>query len=332
MRKGSTLNLSSIVLGLIGIQFSIIDSYGRSFEEIWYENQREYLDLKHSGFYHKTFLYSNPFYEQFLFNVEKLITGLPNKNFLTKSCLTYVMVRASLNELEDIAAYEETFITECISPQTKKILLNFKEETNGLLDRSCQILDCASISLVHLMYIAKILESYYEGDYPGVILDIGGGFGNIAKILKQILPNSTIVVVDLPEMSIIQKTYLNYTMPKLKVVLHKNNFLSIEPGCINLVPICFLDQLSLSPDLLMSTFALSEAPESTQKFIINKNFFDAKKLYIAGQINGWKDIGFDWIVKHNLIIDAVREKYKKVTCSPMHVCRKNFLSYDIIAN
>ena len=299
-----------------------------SFEAVWRNMQQEYHAIKQITRKTKKNnmpMYMNEFYKDLIVKLDKLVASRPNANFLKESCLTPIMVRGYV---EDLATYEEAFLEYFISEKTKSLIANFKEHSRGLLDQNCVKFNCSSNTLGQLFYVAKVLELSNDL-HPNLILEVGGGFGTLAKCFKQILPGSTIIIVDLPEMNVIQKIFLNYTAPDLSVIMHKSNLDSIKPGAINLVPLYLLESIAVQPDLFISTFALSESTEKMQKFIIDKNFFNAKKIYITGQMHGWKGIGFDWIVDHKLIIDAVRNRYSKALCTPFHLFNKQFLSYEL---
>lgn len=296
-----------------------------SFSENWREMQKDYNDIKKLRSYDNTFEYTNQFYNKLILDLDKLVVGLPDINFLKNSCLTGIMVRGVVDELK---VYEETFLSECLDSKTKQYMSRFEENSQGVLDLSSDKFNCSATTLGHLYYVAKTLEMSKD-DYPEVILEVGGGFGNLARCFKKILPGSTVVIIDLPEMCVIQKMFLNYTAPEINVFLHKNSGQDIKKGAINLIPLCFLDKVLVNPDLFISTFALSEAPESMQNFVINKKFFNAKQIFITGQIDGWRGLGHNWMVNHNSLVASVRNNYDKVICTPFHWINKGFLSYEI---
>jgi hypothetical protein len=297
------------------------------FSTAWNIMRKSYQAIKLEPKYAHMSKYSNFFYENLISDLDKLVLSSPREDFLLNSCLTNVMVRCYD---PNFTAYEEAFLNYCISDQTKKMIASFSEENYGFLDRDCGKL--STTSLGHLFYVAKNLEFCDRNSFPEVIMEIGGGFGNLAKCFKQVLRNCTIVIIDLPEMSVIQNMFLSYVLPDVKVILHVNDVCSIEKGAINLVPVYLIEELVLEPDLFVSTFALSEASQKMQELVIAKNFFNAKKVYITGQLNGWEGIGIDWIVDHQLIINALRSGYKKTTCIPFHLLKKDFLSYEVLAS
>lgn len=301
-----------------------------AFDVVWLQMQQDY-SIAHANHLNRLGANSdntNNFYRQMVRQLDQVVKGKPNINILKKSSLTDVMVRGYLPEL---AVYEEAYLTYCTKKETAELLKRFKEDNRGLLDTNCEKFNCSSTTLGHLYYTARVLDSLSEA--PKTIIEFGGGFGNLAKCFKSILPNSTIVVIDLPEMGAIQKMFIEYTAPEVPVVLHQDNVKNIQAGAINLISLHLLEELNLeSPDLFISTFALSEVPEALQKKVIEKKFFNTKNVYITGQINGWKGIGIDWMVEQNLILDSIRKIYINSSCKPFHLCKKEMMSYEIMAS
>lgn len=140
----------------------------------------------------------------------------------------------------------------------------------------------------HLYHLAKFstelkidlkeIQSYVE---------LGGGYGNLAKITKKINPDITFTIIDIPIFSFIQYTYLTAIFGKEHVVFFDKN-VGIIPKKINLVTldesiIEEFSRLKYSPDVFLSTWALSESNQATQTFVRNNNYFNAKYLLLAYQ-------------------------------------------------
>ncbi len=302
--------------------------YSASFENAWVSMQQDYLDIKSSPDYEDSKLLIGDFYTNFRNQVALMIFSPPNKQFLTRSCLSGVMHRTHETFT---ATYEETFLQYCLSNKTKAKLNLFTNDKNCLMPITCPKFNCSATTLGHLFYTAKILEAIDSN--PSVIIEFGGGFGNLTRCLKTIMPDTTIIIIDLPEMCVIQKMYLGYTLPNASIELHKSSNLQIKPREINLVPIHLINHLKVDSDLFVSTFALSEAPNITQSLLANFNFFNAKHIYLTGQIDGWKNLKIDLFTleSHELLLNQVRNKYKTVSVSPFHILSENAKSYELIA-
>ena len=65
---------------------------------------------------------------------------------------------------------------------------------------------------------------------PKIILEIGGGYGNLAFKLKNIFKNSKYIIIDLPEVLLIQNYFLHKSDPRLKILnlLDDNNSKNLE--------------------------------------------------------------------------------------------------------
>lgn len=120
------------------------------------------------------------------------------------------------------------------------------------------------------------------------ILEYGGGYGNMAKIAKKINPDITYTIIDIPIFSFIQLVYLRTIFGHDQVTLHDGSE-GITKGKINIVPlqktgvVKLNDSLTESPDIFVSTWALSESNLASQQLVSELNFFNAKQVLIAYQ-------------------------------------------------
>lgn len=257
-------------------------------------------------------------------NLKKILSQKKPINFLNEPCISGTMVRREYG-LQQI--YEETYLKFCISEKTKQILKNVSDTPFG----SLPLINNYSINtLGHIYYLARLLESSSLKNLPlHTFIEIGGGYGNLTRLIKQAIPEATIIIIDLPEMCALQWYFLNVTLPESEITLHVNEKSQIIDHAINVVPLSLLNSLSLKTDVFISTFALSECSESFQKYIIEKKFFDASLCYITGQINGWGS-SFNFVTHTNLI-NSVREMFSEIIHQPFHIISSELKSYEIIA-
>ena len=77
---------------------------------------------------------------------------------------------------------------------------------------------------VYSAWQIKRFLNYFKKSPKG-ILEIGGGYGNLASKLKKIFKNSKYIIIDLPEVLLIQNYYLHNCDPNLKILnfLENNN-------------------------------------------------------------------------------------------------------------
>ena len=111
------------------------------------------------------------------------------------------------------------------------------------------------------------------------IIEIGGGYGGQASIIKQYLPNCNYSIVDLEEVTILQKMYLStlgfndikyYTLEDIK----NKDFETY--------------------DLCISCFALNECFRDTQQIYLDNIVYQSSMGYISGV---YTEIGYEEVAK-----------------------------------
>jgi len=313
-------NIFFISVFFLGFSNCLADG---SFEEQWHKAQKEYVTIKNQYKLYKYDLYCHPFWEKNRCKLEQIINGAPNKNFLNGPVISSTMVWRGFPKSNE---YEEIYLKHCISGETKKKLKRFKD--TNFLPHKCRAFDCSFGSLVHLFYAATSLEAL-RGKEPKNIVEFGGGYGNLARIFKMMVPESTIFIIDLPELIVFQAIFLRSTLPGKEVIIHSKAPESFAKGTINLIPVYLLEDIDVKADVFISTFAISETTERLQNLVFKKRFFDADVCYIVGQLNGWGKVGFEG---HSFIHSALRNSYRDVKIQPFHVFLDgDFKSYEAIA-
>ncbi len=143
----------------------------------------------------------------------------------------------------------------------------------------------------HLYHLTKFcLETKTKlGDINNVV-EVGGGYGNLAKIYKQINYDCTYTIIDIPIFSYIQALYLKAIFGSSAINMVHGQNIQIKKGLINIIP---LDKKILEKigklltnehvDLFVSTWALSESNEFMQRYVKNVDYFKAKYLLLAYQ-------------------------------------------------
>jgi len=157
----------------------------------------------------------------------------------------------------------------------KPILNDFQYKTSGN-------------SIHHLYHFTKFSKatgtSLTELDS---VVEFGGGYGNAAKIFRKINTAATYTIVDIPVFSYIQYVYLSTVCGPENVVLFDETK-TITTGKINIVPLHknYMKEVCVAlstPDLFISTWALSETNEATQAMVKKLNYFNSKHLLLAYQ-------------------------------------------------
>ena len=86
-------------------------------------------------------------------------------------------------------------------------------------------LDGRSISrfIIDFVYFADSIKRIInDRSKPLKIIEIGGGYGGLARVLKQVYPNAKMVLFDLPETNTISTYYLSHSFPNAKMMIMAN--------------------------------------------------------------------------------------------------------------
>jgi hypothetical protein len=150
----------------------------------------------------------------------------------------------------------------------------------------CEKYSCSETTLIHLAQ----LETYSETmgvplEEIRCVVEFGGGYGSMTRLLRKLNPGATIIVVDLPIMLVLQHYFLTNIFGADQVKLCLSDAATLTSGAINLVPIFYprtLDAISgLKADLFIACFSLSETTDSCQQLVHDKDFFGAKDLLLS---------------------------------------------------
>ncbi|MDC0273005.1 putative sugar O-methyltransferase [bacterium] len=142
-------------------------------------------------------------------------------------------------------------------------------------------------SSANTIHQAFHLSCYYEKTNKNLvesknIVEWGGGYGCLARILCQINPSCTYTILDLPELSALQYVYLASIFGKQKVNFITNS-INIKKGKINLLSSdrYIKSDFKLETETFITNWALTESGESYQNFVVSQNFFSAKNILVS---------------------------------------------------
>jgi len=114
------------------------------------------------------------------------------------------------------------------------------------------------------------------------IAEWGGGYGNMAHLVRRMNPECTYTIIDLPELSALQYIYL-YSLIGDDVSLITPEISCINKRKVNLVPVgrVLSGEICISPDAFLSTWAITESPRQAQQFVCRNSFFGADSILLA---------------------------------------------------
>ena len=133
--------------------------------------------------------------------------------------------------------------------------------------------------ILRYAYYSSQIKTYtnLDTDKTNLILDIGGGYGGLIRVLKNIYYKSTFVLIELPELCLLSSFFLKKCFPDKKIGL-LNDFINkkeIKLEDLNkfdlvVLPQSFMDLFSDNIfDLVINTTSLGEMTEKNQNFYIN---------------------------------------------------------------
>jgi len=290
----------------------------------WEKMQREYIvltqNLVTNGTMQLENTYCHPHWKIFKEKFKQVVLGTVNRNFIKTEAIGNTMNRSGFGSWQ---AYETCYLKKCISPETKKLLNKFQESDFFEEPKACKELNCTANSLAYQFYIAKVLEQCKDKKLD-MIVEFGGGYGNLIHIFKNIMPDATFVIIDLPELIALQYFFLSSTLPNTQVIVHSTVPSYYAPKAIHLMPCYLLENININADVFISTFALTEAPEVVQQIISDKKFFSAPVSYVCGQLDGWQEN----FVNQSFLHGTLRKCFKNIACHPFHTALH---SYEITA-
>jgi hypothetical protein len=206
-------------------------------------------------------------------------------NFLSNPLIAFTMVhqriRGSKNTISKIKLLSTIFDEETLN----KLL---KEDFIGKPVISNQQYLTSSNRTHHAMHLGFYKRTTGEPFWNSKsIIEFGGGYGNMARLIKKMNSDITYTIIDLPELLAIQYIYLGslFSEDCLNIVNSENP--KILEGKINLVTSDFVinGNVNLSAESFISNWALTECPEFLQKFVLESNLFNAKKILLASFID-----------------------------------------------
>jgi hypothetical protein len=116
----------------------------------------------------------------------------------------------------------------------------------------------------------------------GCIVEWGGGYGGMARIIRRSNKSITYILIDLPELCALQYVYLASLEGHEEVNLVLPGT-SVARGKVNIVPVggLFTDRAAIHGDAFISTWALSESSKELQKLVVDRRFFGASGVLLA---------------------------------------------------
>ena len=119
------------------------------------------------------------------------------------------------------------------------------------------------------------------------VIEWGGGYGDMARLVRKLNEKCTYTIFDLPELCALQYIYL-YGLLGEQVNLVVPGEGPIIEGKINVAPVSILmsEESKVSAETFISTWGLTESPKEAQVSVFQRDFLGAKNILIASSPDG----------------------------------------------
>jgi len=169
-----------------------------------------------------------------------------------------------IKKLRKVYKFPQSFIGGCVFP------------INGIT---------AFVTLQRMMHYYQFdkIRNYFDSKDAGnrTIVEWGGGYGGLSLLLFWYFDNLTVVIRDLPNVSIMQYIYLKTHIGN-NVNLIQNSDGKIQKNKINLIPTNI--EIDIKTDLFVSFWALSESGADDYNKLIDNSFYGAFKVQLITQV------------------------------------------------
>ncbi|MFC2062224.1 putative sugar O-methyltransferase [Elusimicrobiota bacterium] len=215
--------------------------------------------------------------------------------------------RSYLNSIKVVLEYHRLS-----SIVRKEILASLSESYAG--NNYCPIYRGQRLStalLKHCIYLSGILNNInFSENKRNVILEIGGAYGGLLRTVKNYVPDSCCINIELPEMCVLSGYFLAYCFPKFKIgflsdvldalktkkiseVINKYDFLVLPTWSIEYFP-------NKSSDLIVNTVSLGEMSNEYGEFYIKninrvlrqRGYFYSVNRTSSTEVEKYDDFGF----------------------------------------
>lgn len=214
-------------------------------------------------------------WSQNIADLESYFMNQMNEDFISNRVINGTMVFTNREvhklEMKNIsAAFGRKKAEEIISKGLNKGFLAGKSRRSTLIN--------SAHHLHHLMRFEQVTGRKI-GDFESAV-EFGGGYGNMARIVRNIGSCKTYSIVDLLLFSCIQSVFLGTVAGNGQVAFADGN--SKGSAKFLLHPLFRTDSTAnLRGELFLSTWALSESTRATYEWVIACDWFGASNLLLA---------------------------------------------------
>ena len=203
--------------------------------------------------------------------------GVPFR-FLAHPVLRQTMVYARRRGMRS-TAYRTGVVAEIYGDEVASRLLR-EDALGGPTITTLRYLTSANRAH-HAMHLAEY-RRVTQRDFWGAssFVEWGGGYGNMARLIRRMRPDATYTIIDLPELCALQYVYLGSLEGEDAVHVFDG---TVRPGRINLMST--YERAPVRAEAFISTWALTESPAAAQREVAAADFFGADRVLMASNCN-----------------------------------------------
>lgn len=252
----------------------------KNFWTIYLETKKIYSRTKGDYDFRKFIM---PKWKQNMLEIERYFLDNFSFSFLNNPVIKRTMFMYTFRDWRNI---QKKLIVKYLGKTQAKEILREYNIGRPLLNDAEYI--SSGNSIHHLYHLVKFFEETKTSasDFK-TIVEIGGGYGNMARLFKKLNNQVTYIIIDIPIFSFIQIVYLKTILRQDTVNLITRHDPEIKINKINIVPLdknlLTLISGNINCDLFVSTWALSESNKNMQNLVKGLDYFKAKYLLLAYQ-------------------------------------------------
>jgi hypothetical protein len=207
--------------------------------------------------------------------LESYFVSQMSENFIANNVINGTMVFTNREvhklEMKNVSdSFDRNLIKEVISKGLNSAFLAGKSRRSTLIN---------SVHHLHHLMRFEQLTGRKISSIENVV-EFGGGYGNMARIVLNLGGCNTYSIVDLLLFSCIQYVFLSTVAGNDQVTLDNNN--ANQNANIHLLSLLRTDEpTNLRGDLFLSTWALSESTRAAYDWVLASDWFGATNLLLA---------------------------------------------------
>ena len=249
----------------------------------------------------------DPHWQDYLERLGRLLDGVPRSDFLRDPMICRSMVRSPRADSDEIE------LNTVVKALRRRFFQSEVIETSvGCPRLHHQARRLSNSTLGHAWMAVRLHEQFGDAAFDEIV-ELGGGYGNFARLMLSHQPAASYVIVDFPEVLAVQHLFLTLALPDLSISLDDGTS-TRPPSTVTLLPVGCAGELHAAGrrTLFTSQSALNESGKQTIYGVRQRKFFGANHCWIALPKQGFES----WGQPEEYIRDALHATFPRVSSLP----------------